>query len=187
MLFLVEGDAVIEATTLIVPSVPFIPSKGSRLLPTWLKEFLLACFLDGAPKERGPERIYISRSQAGCRRVANESELIDFLKTQGFTIVHLEHLPIADQAHLFAEAHVVMGPHGSGFANLIFARPGTQVIEIDHGLEGKEQRSWFRQMSALMQCHYHPFYAGEVSEDALEQDIFVGLPQLQQSLRAINL
>jgi hypothetical protein len=39
-------------------------------------------------------------------------------------------LSIASQATLFDEAEVIAGPSGAAFANLVFATPGTRVIEF---------------------------------------------------------
>ena len=41
----IEGDSIIQASTLIVPSVPFIPAKG-KILPNWLKEDIKNIFLE---------------------------------------------------------------------------------------------------------------------------------------------
>ena len=62
-LLLVEGDSIIIAKTLIVPSVPFIPSKEERrIFPTWLKEFLRNSFFKNNDINV-LKRIYISQSK----------------------------------------------------------------------------------------------------------------------------
>lgn len=181
-LFLREGDAIIQAKRLIVPSIPHNPAK-SHEFPDWLTAFLHDCFLrEGA---RGPERIYISRSNASVRRIANEEELIERLKQMGFAILHLEELSPYEQASLFHSAKVIVGPHGSGFANLVFASPETKVIEIDHGLAGEEQRSFYKHFAERMSCDYHPFYADLVEEEALETDIFIDLANFVSFIQPI--
>jgi capsular polysaccharide biosynthesis protein len=172
-LLLVEGDVIIEAQTLIVPSVPFIPSKGTPL-PEWLKSFLSHCFLKANHLIQTPEKIYISRAHASTRRIINEAELIQFLEKEKFVICHLENLSIHEQAHLFHNAKIIIGPHGSGFANLIFCKPETQIIEIDHGLK-EDQRSFYKKLAHTLSCNYFPFYADEVDEEQLEDDIFLDL------------
>ena len=42
----------------------------------------------------------------------------------------MEDYPLAKQARLIHEAEIVVATHGAGLANLVFARPGTRVIEI---------------------------------------------------------
>ena len=43
---------------------------------------------------------------------------------------------LAEHISLFAKADIVIGPHGAGFANLIFCKPKTGIIEI--GWDGTE-------------------------------------------------
>jgi capsular polysaccharide biosynthesis protein len=189
-LLLIEGDHAIIAKTLIVPSVPFIPSKERRFLPSWLKEFIRSTFL--IHKEcLGAKRIYISRSKASIRRITNETELVQFLKGKGFVVLHLEDLSIYEQAQYFYNAEIIIGPHGSGFTNLIFTQPNTSIIEIDHALE-TGQRSFFKNMAKnpaynYMDCNYNAFYVDIVDETDLEKDMCVDIPSFEQFCKNLNL
>jgi len=173
-LLVVNGDCVIQAEILIVPSVPFIPVKND-ILPLWMKTFLNTVFLNKEidTKIHFPDKFYISRKKANLRRIKNEDELISYLKDKGFQIISLEELSPTTQAMLFNTAKVIIGPHGSGFSNLIFTKPGTKVIEIDHGTQ--EPRSYFKKMSEIMGARYIAFYVDSVTEDHLEDDMVVDL------------
>jgi capsular polysaccharide biosynthesis protein len=87
---------------------------------------------DGAPAagRNWPARIYVDRRGGANRRMVNEDALVDALAGLGFVPVRLEALDLADQIGLFAHAHCIVAPHGAGLANLVFARPGTAVVEI---------------------------------------------------------
>lgn len=172
-LLLINGDSIVEATNLIIPSVPFIPSK-SPAFPFWLKDFIQSAFLTSTDNAGMPERIYISRSKANRRRIANEEALVNLLKKKGFVILNAEELSVDEQAKIFHNAKIVIGPHGSGFTNLVFSKPNTCVIEIDHGLIG-EQRSFYKRMTKIMQGHYYGYYADLVTEEDLENDITVDI------------
>ena len=74
-----------------------------------------------------PPWIYINRK---TRRLKNELEVQSFLRDRGFKIVNLERLALREQMRLFNQADIVVGFHGAGLANLVFAKPGTKVIEI---------------------------------------------------------
>lgn len=185
-LFLVDGDAIVQATKLIIPSVPYIPSKLGSIFPSWYKQFIHSCFLL-EKFEQTNRKIYISRSNASLRRVVNENELISFLKDEGFEVVHLEKMSVFDQTKAFCESKVIMGPHGSGFSNLIFSSPGAHVIEIDHGLKGDEQRSCFQKMTQVMECNYCPYYADEVEEEDLEKDIPIDLQNFKSFYKNLGL
>ena len=75
-------------------------------------------------------RLYISREDAGSRRIINEAALVKELVPYGFEVVTLSGMSFADQCRLFSEAEIVVGPHGAGFANAVFAQPGTTLIEL---------------------------------------------------------
>ncbi|RYE32726.1 MAG: glycosyltransferase family 61 protein [Sphingobacteriales bacterium] len=47
-----------------------------------------------------------------------------------FSIVYLEDYSVADQVKLFYNAREIIAIHGAGLTNLIFAQPGTTVIEL---------------------------------------------------------
>jgi capsular polysaccharide biosynthesis protein len=79
---------------------------------------------------KGPARLYVTRGQAHMRRILNEPELIAFLGGHGFSPVSLEGRSVAEQADLFWQAEAIVGMHGAALTNLIFARPGTTVVEI---------------------------------------------------------
>lgn len=74
--------------------------------------------------------IYISRDRARGRRITNAKEVEVLLQDFGFETYYLEHLSLAEQVHLFANAKAVVSPHGAGLTNVMFAPPGTCVLEI---------------------------------------------------------
>jgi capsular polysaccharide biosynthesis protein len=181
-LMVINGDCIIQAEILIVPSVPFIPNMAVPL-PQWMKLFLSKVFLSKASNMqiKKEDKIYLSRSKAKVRRIKNEQQLTSYLETEGFKVLYLEELSATDQAYLFNNAKIIIGPHGSGFANLIFAQPKTKIIEIDHGAE--EVRSYYKKFSQLMSCNYYPFYADFVSEEHLEDDIYINIEHFKKFLK----
>ena len=77
-------------------------------------------------------RLYISRDDASNRRITNERDIMARLETFGFERLVLSEMPVEDLVSAFANAEIILSPHGSGLTNILFAAPGTQVIEIDH-------------------------------------------------------
>lgn len=75
-------------------------------------------------------RLYINRSDARKRRIVNEAEIWPLFEARGFESVAAATLSFEAQIALFAEAAVVAGPHGAGFANMLFAPEGARLIEI---------------------------------------------------------
>ena len=64
------------------------------------------------------------------RKIINEEEVKNYLIKKGFSIIALSDFSFSDQINLFSNAKQIVGLHGAGFANLIFSKPGTLVIEI---------------------------------------------------------
>jgi capsular polysaccharide biosynthesis protein len=56
--------------------------------------------------------------------------VIACLEPYGFQVAVLSGMSVTAQAALFGSARVVVGPHGAGFANLLFCNPGTTVLEF---------------------------------------------------------
>lgn len=83
-----------------------------------------------ATAQSPPRRIYISRSNAGHRKMRNEDQFFATLEGYGFQIVHLENLSVREQIKTFSEAEIIVGIHGAGFANLVFAHKAKLFVEI---------------------------------------------------------
>lgn len=79
---------------------------------------------------RSTRRLYISREDARSRRIINETDFVKELVLYGFEVVTLSGMSFADQVRLFNEAEIIVGPHGAGFTNAVFAQPGTTLIEL---------------------------------------------------------
>jgi hypothetical protein len=117
----------IEAQTLILPS---LPGKLGVMTPRSC-EFLRATFLPIRHQKPIAERlIYITRRNALTRRVLNEQELLDRMSRYEFEAVELENTSIARQAELFANALLILAPHGAGLANVVFCSKNSALIEF---------------------------------------------------------
>jgi capsular polysaccharide biosynthesis protein len=168
----IDGDSIIQANTLIVPSVPFIPAKG-QIIPNWLKENIQDIFLKTSYSTIKPhDKIYISRAEATGRRITNEKDFTKQLEKDGFKILIAEKLSIYDQAKIFNHAKIIITPHGSGLANLIFIQPNnTRVIEIDYDLE---RGDLYENICKMMLCSsYKKFYADEAIANASNEDMIL--------------
>jgi len=113
----------LEAENLLVPSAP---------TPSCLRDLsrMLLAGLGAGGHVRSPRRIFISRQKSRTRTLANERELQAMLRAHDFEIHSMEDYRLAKQARLIREAEIIVSTHGAGLANLLFARPGTRIIEI---------------------------------------------------------
>jgi capsular polysaccharide biosynthesis protein len=97
------------------------------------------------------EKLYISRENAGRRRVLNEAELWTHLKTRGFVKLRLEEMSWREQINAFAHARMIVAPHGAGLANLVFSNPGVSVVEF---LNRDHINPCFQKLSTCVGAHY---------------------------------
>ena len=75
-------------------------------------------------------RLYLSRRSCAFRRVVNEAELEPMLRDRGFEIVEMDGWPQAKQIALYAEARILLGPHGSAFTNAVYAPANATMAEV---------------------------------------------------------
>ena len=75
------------------------------------------------------KRLYVSRADATDRRVRNENALMKVLDDYGFERIVPGKKSFAEQVQLFSEAEIVLGPHGAGLTNIVFATE-TVLIEL---------------------------------------------------------
>jgi hypothetical protein len=83
------------------------------------------------PKRRSTRnrRLFISRENAGRRRIQNQNEVETCLKKYGFESIVMEKLSLQEQIETMYDAEAVISPHGAGLTNLLFGRR-IQVLEI---------------------------------------------------------
>lgn len=131
--------------------------------------------------EKRTERIYISRSLASRRKIINEAEVENILEQYNFRKYLLENLPFREQVTLFAKAEAVVAPHGAGLTNLMFAQPGTFVLEL---FEPSVKSPCFYILSDCMTHKYH-YLIGESHIDSAEpnNNIYVSTSKLEQALK----
>jgi hypothetical protein len=136
---------------------------------------LEAKFPPGARKilaiDRGePDPFYLSASaearQAGTARrsIPNHRQMVEELTRRlGFVLsLKLEAMPLAEQIALFSSVDMVIAQHGAALSNLIWARPGTGVVEIMPKTMPKEVQDvgFFSHLAACMRLK-HRFVAQE--------------------------
>jgi hypothetical protein len=127
-------------------------------------------------------RLYLSRARAAVRRIANEKEISEVLRQHDFEILEAETLSFREQAELFANASVIVAPHGAALANIVFCQPGTRVVEIS---TRAGYRDWYWQLATVAGLSYKVLEArptGSSSGPNENADMIVGLARLLESL-----
>jgi capsular polysaccharide biosynthesis protein len=64
------------------------------------------------------------------RRPTNEEEIVRRLTEVGFSVLYLTQYSVQEQVAIFSRAKMIVGTHGAGLSNLVFAQAGTIVYEF---------------------------------------------------------
>lgn len=129
----------------------YLPSRGQFAPAELLRSRQHLWEAAGVTPPLRRRRYYISRQDAQQRRVRNEAELQPLLATLGFECLQLTGLSLREQIRLFAQAEWVVGPHGAGLSNLLFAPSDCRVLELLPA-DGVNQCFWV-QANALGQAY----------------------------------
>ncbi len=170
-----------ECEQLVIPSLVGRSGHPTPRVVELLAEFTAPLRV---PNSGFGERLYISREKAGRRRVINEAELWQQLEPRGFTKILLEDLSWKEQINAFAQAKVIVAPHGAGLANLVFCRPGAQVVEF---FNRAYVNPCFWRLAGVTGLDYHPvvFESGEplaCDPKANRQDIHADINAILNAL-----
>ncbi len=125
-------------------SVQQLRKSALSSLKAWLRNSPESV-LSGLPVKI--ERIFLSRGVKGARAIHNELELAERLESIGFTIIHAEKYSVLQQIYIFSRASTIVGFHGAGLTNLIFADPSCELIEL--AIVGKHN-DCFKRLAALL-------------------------------------
>ncbi len=125
---------------MIIPSLPGNRVACSPESLKWLRGTFLAAAGVDAANMNAFRRIYIRRKPGGWRSVANDDAVAARLEGEGFEIARPEGLSLAEQIRLFAGAKIIVGMHGAGLTNLLFA-PFASILELTGAYGGGEYLS----------------------------------------------
>jgi capsular polysaccharide biosynthesis protein len=134
----IESNIVIQADEIIVPSFinnwEYVKFRGyesyqKQWLPNWIGNIYREKLKLGKTESKN-NRIYISRAFSDYRKIENEQEIIEVLKSRGFGIYCLENMSVKEQIDLFSNASIVLGAHGAGLSNIYFCPQNTMVCEL---------------------------------------------------------
>lgn len=113
-------------------------------VPNWIvlslkKKFLKKKFLVSSFSKF--KKIYIDRSDSKSnvrdfRGIVNEKLIKILLASRGFKILKLSEYNFVEQVNIFYNANCIIGLHGAGFANIVFCKKNSVVLEIKSNTTG---------------------------------------------------
>jgi capsular polysaccharide biosynthesis protein len=153
-------DQMYRVDNLIVPSFPERTSSDFD----WLQREMLDAVTTGAEAstDGNYERhnVYVSRANAVERRVLNEDDVMAVLSEYGFERYCLEDRSLVENVRLFNQADVVVGAHGAGLTDIIFAEDCT-LLE----LFGEKVKDPYERLAVTVGVDYEPMYCQAESAD----------------------
>lgn len=164
------------------PGLELSPSKAALELA---RRRLAPASLQPRPRDAV---IFISRntdklSGTGSRTAANEAAFVQALANLT-TVAGLrlevfqgDRTSLAETIALFGEARAVIGVHGAGLANMLFAPPGTKVFEI--ALRTPRHRDYMHAAAALG----HEYWIVQVCLNALESQVELDIGAMQRAFQ----
>ena len=126
----------------------------------------------GLPESAKPElRLYLSRSGAKRRRVANEDLVIKTLARYGFTAIRPETMSLREQVSQFQRAAVIVGPHGAGLGGMVFCTQAKLLVLYPEKNPGEYFLTMARRIGLEHHGLIHDFYDAEDSTDDFPVDV----------------
>ena len=128
------------------------------------------------------KKIFIDRTDsvsAYCQ-IQNQSEVSNYLKNKGFSTYQLKKLSFFEKIHLFKNAEIIVGAHGAGFANLVFCKPQTRVIEIRPDIN---PNTIYERISYINELNYQLIQTKKINEKQKKiGDIYLPIKKLEQCI-----
>jgi len=129
-------------------------------------------FISRQQYKPAPDCLERSEHQRIQRVIPNEPQLISHIRERlppywSLIVLRPELMTsFKEQVEAFEGLHVLIGAHGAGFANVLFMKAGTHLIEIFHGDRDASHRCYYN-MCAWLGINYHsPGYFHEEVDPA---------------------
>lgn len=130
----------------------------------WLRGVL---GLDRPGAAPGTRRLFVLRNGIATRRLLNQERIAALLQSRfGFEVVDPAAMTLPEQVAAFRDAAVVMGPHGSGLANAVFAERPALLVELFH----TDLQPFYRSLAYALKARYVILKGESVAVDAARAD-----------------
>lgn len=161
----------IDVDTLVLPGYPEANPENLH----WLRKRIRAPITKN--QRRSCDRIYISRKRAPTRRIKNEIQILEVLNEYEIDRLFAEDLSFTQQVKLFSNAELIVGPHGAGLTNIMWANDA-KVIEIHNDYI----RDHYCVLSNNLGHEYHPIQGQSTDADDINSDFRINPSKLRKCL-----
>lgn len=175
----VPADTWIRTDRFVLPS--YLSGRCNGYLPEDYYAEIRRRILRGLSLKETPNpdlRIYLSRSGAKRRRIANEAAVMQSLRSYGFIEVKPETMSMREQVSLFLRAEVIVGPHGAALGGIVFA-PRAKVLVL---YPERHPGEYFYTMARRLGIEHYGLVHDAVCEEDQVEDFEVNLSTMQAML-----
>jgi hypothetical protein len=175
-------DMVLRVADLIV--VDGLTEHGGYMAPLAVQ----ACTALGETVPTGPPQLlFVSRTGADRRNFADSAAADRVARSLGWTVVHPEGRDFRSQVALFKGALGIVGILGAGMTNMVFARPGTRVVNLAPAAM-PDNFFWF--IAQLRGLRYEEYrcaqWTGQPDREAKDCDLLISPNELAVLLRRVR-
>ena len=168
---------------LFVPTHTAPPGHFNEAVIRSVRDLLVTAY--GAWPDAPADRLYISRSTARRRRLSNEGEVLDVLRTLQFRILQPESCSFEERVMAASRSRYLVSNHGAGLTNMLFMRPGCHVLELRHRSD-RTNNCYFTMASALgLNYSYQMCASPSPEEDPHTADLRVDIRALEKNLERL--
>lgn len=180
------GSAPLLCRRVLIPARRCADHYSNPAHIAWLRERFGV-----ADAPQGHAKYYISRANAERRRAVNDAEVTAFLEQRGFITIQTESMSFDEQLRHFRDARAIVGVHGAGLTNLLFAPSGAAILELRGDFADLAQWMTFR-VAYMFLCnhcqHNHMFLPSAlVGPPDDDQDMMIDLGDLDRALAMLGL
>lgn len=146
-------------------------------IATWLSE-------DVECSQESRKNIFVSRQKAQTRLIKNFDEVEKVLKQYNFEIVYTEDMTLKQQIKLFSHAKCVIGVHGAGLTNMMFAQRGARILELRK--QGNNKDNCYFSLSSVFDIDYYYQQCEAGIEDGKEY-YNVDISRLKENIKLMGI
>lgn len=182
------GEEHWQVDSLLIPSLLGFTGMCRPWAANWLRQRLAV-----PERKKGARWLYLSRSGASLRKVSNEEEVVTTLDSLGFESVAPEGMTLEQQIKLFSQAAFIVGLHGAGLTNALFAPRGTRILEFMSPIPGYVNTCYYSLSSALGQRYMyllgsHPTVPERAPDGTRRwrENLEIAIPELKKAIDVLE-
>lgn len=131
----------------------------------------------------GSRRIYVSRGKAQTRKLINEDEVKEVLKSFDYETHHFEDYNLREQIAILSETRSLVGVHGAGLTNMLFMKEHGDVLEF-RWKDDSRNNCYFSLASDLNHMYYYQLSENDMNSDC--GNMLLNIEKLRETLALIK-